>query len=430
MLMMAEIFEIEGGKKLKGEIEVRGTKNGTLAILAATLLTDEPCIIKNLPLVADVLVMIEILKSLGAEVEWLDERTVKIQAKDLKTEPKDMKLTRKIRASILIAGPVLARKKELKIGKPGGCHIGVRGLDAHFEGFGDLGIVAEKGEEDLKEVYYLKTPKKFESTIVILKEFSVTATENLMMLLSGLEGKSEIHLAAAEPHIQELGQFLEAMGAEIEGLGTHTIKIQGKKSLKGAEHTIWPDYIEAGTFFSLAAATRSNLHIKNVPVGHLEMVFRNLKKMGISYKIEEQAVWIEGEHSKLVGAKIQTLPYPGFPTDLQAPFSVLGTQAEGQTLIFDTLFEGRFRYVEELNQMGAKITVCDPHRILIIGPSPLYGTHIKSFDLRAGATLIIAALAAQGKSVLAGANEVDRGYEKIEKRLQKIGAEIKRVSAE
>jgi len=160
------------------------------------------------------------------------------------------------------------------------------------------------------------------------------------------------------------------------------------------------------------------------------MVFRNLKKMGISYKIEEQAVWIEGEHSKLVGAKIQTLPYPGFPTDLQAPFSVLGTQAEGQTLIFDTLFEGRFRYVEELNQMGAKITVCDPHRILIIGPSPLYGTHIKSFDLRAGATLIIAALAAQGKSVLAGANEVDRGYEKIEKRLQKIGAEIKRVSAE
>ena len=428
--MMAEIFEIEGGKKLKGEIEVRGTKNGTLAILAATLLTDEPCIIKNLPLVADVLVMIEILKSLGAEVEWLDERTVKIQAKDLKTEPKDMKLTRKIRASILIAGPVLARKKELKIGKPGGCHIGVRGLDAHFEGFGDLGIVAEKGEEDLKEVYYLKTPKKFESTIVILKEFSVTATENLMMLLSGLEGKGEIHLAAAEPHIQELGQFLKAMGAEVEGLGTHTIKIQGEQNLKGAEHTIWPDYIEAGTFFALAAATRSNLHIKNVPVEHLEMVFRNLKKMGISYKIEEQAAWIEGEDSKLVGAKIQTLPYPGFPTDLQAPFSVLGTQAEGQTLIFDTLFEGRFRYVEELNQMGAKITVCDPHRILIIGPTPLYGANIKSFDLRAGATLIIAALAAQGKSVLAGANEVDRGYEKIEKRLQKIGAEIKRVSAE
>lgn len=421
---MNDFFEIEGGQKLKGEIEVRGSKNGALAILPATLLTSEPCIIKNLPLLTDVLIMLDILKSLGAEVEWLDERTVKIQAKDLKSESADMKLTRKIRASILIAGPILARLKELKIGKPGGCHIGARGLDAHFEGFADLGVISEKSEEELKEVYYLKAPQSINSTIVTLKEFSVTATENLMMFLAGLGNKNEIHLAATEPHIQELGEFLAKMGADIEGLGTHTIRISGQKKLKGVEHAIWPDYIEAGTFFSLAASTKSNLQIKNVPVEHLEMVFRNLKKMGISYRIDGQEVRIDGEHLKLIGGKIQTLPYPGFPTDLQAPFSVLGTQAEGETLIFDTLFEGRFRYVDELNQMGAKITVCDPHRILIFGPTRLYGSHIKSLDLRAGATLIIAALTASGKSVLDDASEIDRGYEKIEERLQKIGASI------
>lgn len=428
--MMNEIFEIEGGKKLSGEIEVRGSKNGALAILAATLLTPEPCVIKNVPLVNDVLAMIEILKGFGAETEWLEERTIKIQAKDLKIEPSDLKLTRKIRASILVAGPVLARRRELKIGKPGGCKIGVRGLDAHFEGFGDLDVTAEKAEENSKEVYYLKAPKNFQPATVVLKEFSVTATENLMTLLAGLEGNGEIHLAAAEPHIQELGEFLRRMGAVVDGLGTHTIKIAGKKNLKGAEHTIWPDYIEAGTFFSLAASTKSNLKIKNVPVEHLEMVFRNLKKIGVSYRIGEQEVWIGGADSKLSGAKIQTLPYPGFPTDLQAPFSVLGTQAQGTTLIFDTLFEGRFRYAEELNQMGANIIVCDPHRLAISGPTPLYGTNVKSADLRAGATLIIAALTASGKSALSGASEIDRGYEKIEERLQKIGADIKRVNME
>jgi len=276
----------------------------------------------------------------------------------------------------------------------------------------------------------LKAPGSFQSATVILKEFSVTATENLMALLAGLEGKGEIHLAASEPHIQELGEFLGKMGAKIDGLGTHTIKITGTKNLKGAEHIIWPDYIEAGTFFSLAASTRSNLRIKNVPINNLEMVFRNLKKMGVSYRIGEQEVLIDGAGSDLAGAKIQTLPYPGFPTDLQAPFSVLGTQAKGTTLIFDTLFDGRFRYAEELNQMGANTVVCDPHRLVVNGPTPLYGTNIKSTDLRAGATLIIAALVASGKSLLSGANEIDRGYEKIEERLQKIGADIKRVNAE
>ena len=423
---MAEFFEIEGGKKLKGDIEVRGSKNGALAILAATLLTSQPSVIKNLPLLGDVLVMLEILKSLGAQINWLDERTVKIQAKDLKTQAED-KLIRKIRASILIAGPLLARKGELKIAKPGGCHIGVRGLDTHFEGFQETGVFLEKEEG---EKYHLKAPKIFQPTKVVLNEFSLTATENLMMLFAGAEMENEIHLAASEPHIQELGEFLKEMGAEIKGLGTHTIKIRGKKNLKGVEHSIWPDYIEAGTFFSLAASTKSNLKIKNVPVEFLEMVFRSLKKMGVLYRIEGQTVLIEGENSKLVGAKIQTLPYPGFPTDLQAPFAVLGTQSAGTTLIFDTLFEGRFKYVDELNQMAAKITVCDPHRILIIGPTPLSGAKIKSYDLRAGATLIIAALTASGKSQLAGADEVDRGYEKIEEGLQSIGANIKRVTVE
>lgn len=426
--MMSQIFEIEGGKELKGEITVGGTKNGALAILPACLLTDEPCVIKNIPLLTDVLVMIDILKNLGAEIEWLDERTIRIQAKNVLSDA-DTKLVRKIRASFLVAGPVLARTGELKIAKPGGCHIGARNLDTHFEGFADLGVESVLEREE-SEKYYLKAPKQFQPAVVCLNEFSVTATENLMMLLASIEGRSEIHLAAAEPHVQELGEFLKAMGAEIEGLGTHTIVIKGKKKLKGAEHTIWPDYIEAGTFFSLAATTKSNLQINNVPASYLEMVFRNLKKMGVLYKIEGSKVNIEGRSSSLKATKIQTLPYPGFPTDLQAPFAVLATQAEGDSLIFDTLFEGRFKYVDELNQMGAKIFLCDPHRILVSGPTPLYGTKIKSFDLRSGATLIIAALAAKGKSQILGIEEVDRGYEKIEERLQQVGANIKRVEAE
>jgi len=426
--MMSQIFEIEGGKELKGEITVGGTKNGALAILPACLLTDEPCVIKNIPLLTDVLVMIDILKNLGAEIEWLDERTIRIQAKNVLSDA-DTKLVRKIRASFLVAGPVLARTGELKIAKPGGCHIGARNLDTHFEGFADLGVESVLEREE-SEKYYLKAPKQFQPAVVCLNEFSVTATENLMMLLANVEGRSEIHLAAAEPHVQELGEFLKAMGAEIEGLGTHTIVIKGKKKLKGAEHIIWPDYIEAGTFFSLAATTKSNLQINNVPVSYLEMVFRDLKKMGVLYKIEGSKVKIEGRSSFLKATKIQTLPYPGFPTDLQAPFAVLATQAAGDSLIFDTLFEGRFKYVDELNQMGAKIFLCDPHRILVSGPTPLYGTKIKSFDLRSGATLIIAALAAKGKSQILGIEEVDRGYEKIEERLQQVGANIKRVEAE
>lgn len=425
---MNEIFEIEGGKKLSGEIKVSGSKNSALAILPACLLTDEPCIIKNIPLLTDVLVMIEILKNLGAEVEWLDKKTIKIQAKNINSNA-DIVLVKKIRASILIAGPILVRNGELKIAKPGGCHIGARSLDAHFEGFADLGIKLILSEKN-SETYHLKALNKIKPNIVYLNEFSVTATENLMMLMAKIDGKSEIHLAAAEPHIQELGEFLKAMGAEVEGLGTHTIIIKGKKHLKGVEHTIWPDYIEAGTFFSLAASTKSDLKISNVLVNHLEMVFRNLKKMGVCYKIKNNSVFIEGKNSSLKSAKIQTLPYPGFPTDLQAIFSVMATQAKGESLIFDTLFEGRFRYVDELNQMGARIFLCDPHRILVSEPTPLYGAKIKSFDLRAGATVIIAALAAKGKSQIFGIEEVDRGYEKIEKRLQNIGARIKRIVVE
>lgn len=425
---MNEIFEIEGGKKLSGELKVSGSKNSTLAILPACLLTDEPCIIKNIPLLTDVLRMIDIIKNLGAEVEWLGKRTIKIQAKNLNSNA-DTILARKIRASILVAGPVLARNGELIIAKPGGCHIGSRNLDTHFEGFADLGIKLIT-QQETEEKYYLKAPNKIKPGIVYLNEFSVTATENLMMLMAKIDGRSEIHLAAAEPHVQELGEFLKAMGAEIEGLGTQTIIIKGKKHLKGGEHTIWPDYIEAGTFFSLAASTKNNLKISNVPVNHLEMVFRNLKKMGICYRIKNNNVFIDGKDSSLSAAKIQTLPYPGFPTDLQAPFSVIATQAKGESLIFDTLFEGRFRYADELNQMGAKIFLCDPHRILIAGPTPLFGTKIKSFDLRAGATVIIAALAAKGKSQVFGIEEVDRGYEKIEERLQKIGAQIKRTVVE
>jgi UDP-N-acetylglucosamine 1-carboxyvinyltransferase len=415
-------FIINGGKPLKGEVDVRGSKNAATPILSACLLTKEECIIDNIPLITDVLKMIEILESMGVETEWIEKRKLKIKAGDnVDPEKMDFSIVGNMRSSILLLGSLLARFKKFKIQQPGGCIIGARPIGVHFDALEALGakITSENG-------FYCFEAGRLVGKKIVLKEFSVTATENLMMAATLAEGTTTINIAAIEPHVQDLARFLNKMGARIKGLGIHTIQIQGVEKLHGAEHKIIPDPIEAGTFAIAAAATKGNIRINNINPHELDLVLEKLKELGVNFKTEKNRLTIKPVSRLNAIRKIETRTYPGIPTDLQAPFAVLATQAEGTTLIHDTLYEGRLAYINELNKMGANAIICDPHRALITGPTPLYGQDITSFDLRAGATLIIAALLAQGQSTIEKVEQVDRGYEKIEERLKKLGADIRR----
>lgn len=420
-----EKFIIKGGKPLSGKIQVRGSKNAATPILAACLLTDEPCIIDNLPLIEDVFRMIDILKSLGVKSQYLEERKLKIQASgNLDSKKIDQEAICRLRSSILLIGPMFARFGKFKIAYPGGCLIGARPVATHFDALENLGAKISQDEQ----FYYIEKTKQddISERQIILREFSVTATENLMMAACLKPGKTIIKIAAAEPHVEDLGRFLMKMGARIEGLGTHTLTIYGVKKLKGAQHKLIADPIEAGTFLVAAAATRGEVLVENFNPGHLDLFLEKLKEMRVSFEPGKNNILIKPA-TTYKACKIQTLPYPGIPTDLQAPLAVLCTQAEGTSLIHDPMYEGRLKYINELIKMGANAIIADPHRALILGSTPLYGTQITSYDLRAGATLIIAALLAEGESEISEIYQVDRGYEKIEKRLSGLGADIKRV---
>ncbi len=420
---MSGKFIISGGKSLKGKIDVRGAKNAATPILAACLLTEEPCVIDNLPLIEDVFRIVDILKSLGAEIDWLGERKIKIQAKDIDPKKIDQETVCRLRSSILFLGSLFARFNEFSISHPGGCLIGSRPVDTHFAALKSLGgeVVQENGSYQVR-----RQPRDISEQKIILREFSVTATENLLMASVLGKGKISLRLAATEPHVQELAMFLNKMGAKISGIGTHNIEIEQVQKLHGVEHVLMSDPIEAGTFIIAAAATRGKVEIENINPNHLDSVLEKLREMGIHLEIKGNSVLVEPS-TRFHSARIQTLPYPGIPTDLQAPFAVFCTQAEGTSLIHDPLYEGRFKYIGELVKMGANASILDPHRAVISGPTPLYGKEIASFDLRAGATLIIAALVAEGESTISDIYQVDRGYEKIEERLAKIGADIKRI---
>jgi UDP-N-acetylglucosamine 1-carboxyvinyltransferase len=417
-----EVFEIVGGKRLNGEIEARGSKNATTPILAATLLTKETCVISNLPLIEDVFCMLQILRSMGAEVEWRGKRTVAITAQHIDPKKIDIAAVKKIRSSILFLGALAARFDNFTFGRPGGCVIGARPIDTHRDALAKLGVLV-KSE---KNRYSIDARKRHAGTVV-LKEFSVTGTENAMLIAAALSGKTIIKIAACEPHVEDLGKFLIAMGAKIKGLGTHTLEITGAKKLRGAKHIIIPDASEAATFLILGAATGSALTVKNARVEHLDLVLEKLCEFGVSFEIEKNSITIIPSRKLQAVRKIETRTYPGVPTDVQAPLGVLATQAAGETLIFDTLFEGRFNYVSELEKMGGQALILNPHQVVFSGKTQLRGTVIKSYDLRAGAALIIAALVADGKTIIEDIHQIDRGYERIEDRLQKIGARIKRV---
>jgi UDP-N-acetylglucosamine 1-carboxyvinyltransferase len=417
-----EYFEITGGKKLSGTIDVRGSKNATTPILAATILTSQECVISNIPLIEDVYRMLEILESMGVTVVWEAERTVRICAKNLDAAKIDLQIVKKLRSSILLLGSLSARENNFKIAHPGGCTIGKRPVGTHFDALEKMGVSAVQDES-----CYVIDASKRKSGRIVLREFSVTATENAMMLAASLPGKTIIKIAAAEPHVEDLGRFLVSMGAQISGLGTHTMEIIGSENLHGTEHEIIPDANEAATFLIMGVATKSPIRVNNARVDHLDIVLERLRQFGADFIIEDDAIEVIPCENLVAIEKIDTRTYPGVPTDVQAPLGVLATQAAGETLIFDTIFEGRFNYLSELEKMGAQVKILNPHQAVIHGPIKLKGSAIKSFDLRAGASLIIAALCAKGTSTIDEIYQVDRGYERIEERLAKLGADIKRV---
>lgn len=415
-----EVFEIQGGKKLSGTITVAGLKNAATPILAATLLTKETCVLKNLPLIEDVFRMLEILESLGAKIEWRGKHTVAITARTIDVKKVDQEIVKRLRSSIMLLGSLSARCDHFEIRQPGGCVIGARPVGTHIDALEKLGVhIVGDGKS------YIVDATKKKSGKVVLQGLSVTATENAMLLAATLPGKTVIRVAACEPHVTDLGKFLQAMGVKIAGLGTHTLTITGKRKLSGVTYAIMPDHNEAATFLVLGAVTGSEITVKNAREDDLDIVLEKLKEFGVSFTIQKNAITVHpGKKLQAVKPWIDTRTYPGMPSDNQSILGVLATQAEGDTVIFETMYEGRFSYIPELIKMGAQADILNPHQVVIHGKTPLTGTVIKSYDLRAGVALIIAALAASGTTIIEEIYQVDRGYERIEERLQKIGARI------
>lgn len=416
-------FVINGNKPLKGTIRPNGSKNAALPIIAATLLTKEACIIDNIPEILDVKILFKIIKKLGVKVQKIKSHQYKIQAKNITKTKLDPNLVRKLRASILLMGPLLVRKGEMEMLHPGGCYIGRRPIGTHFQVLEKLG--ADIYQDQLS--YYIKIKDKIlKPAIIFLDEPSVTATGNALMTAALIPGKTVIKYAACEPHVQDLCKFLQKMGVQITGIGSHTVTVIGKKVLNGAMHRIIADDIEIGTFAAAAATTKGNVIIQGVDPYYLDAIINKLEIMGIKFELSQNKLHIKPT-AKLKATRIQTAPWPGFPTDLQAPFCVLATQAQGTSLIHDWMYERRLFYIDELIKMGADIILCDPHRALVMGPKKLVGTTITGPDIRAGIALIVAGLAAQGKTIIDNAQLIDRGYENIEIRLRKLGADIRRV---
>ncbi len=438
---MPDKFLIKGGVPLSGEVEISGYKNAAGAILAATLLTEEESTIDNLPQVTDVLDQIEILKEMGAEIEWLGQRKIKINPKNINPEKIPTDLFEKMRVSVLLIGPLLAKFKKFKVPHPGGDKIGLRPIGTHLEALKDFGVKIEEKEG----FYYFEAPKQMEGKRIILEEFSVTATENAMMLAALSRGKTKIEIAAAEPQVQDLGKFLRAMGAKIEGVGTHTIEIEGQEKLSGANFSICPDLLEVGTFLIALASTggegkirtsslgSENLdssqssELKNTTAEHLTMFLEKMKEIGVNFEIGKNEILVK-KSNEFKPTKIQVLPYPGFPTDLQPQTSVLLTQAQGKSLIHDPLYENRFQHLHELRKLGADIEITDPHRALIFGKKELIGNKITASDIRSGAALILAGLISKEKTLIEKISQIERGHEKIEEKLKKLGARIEKLN--
>jgi UDP-N-acetylglucosamine 1-carboxyvinyltransferase len=428
-----EKFVIKGGVPLSGELTVAGNKNAALPILAACLLTEEELLLHRVPRIRDTEAQIALLEQLGVEVAWVADNSVRLRAAAVSDVSVDEELSKRIRASFLLAGPLLARFGEARMPPPGGDFIGRRRLDAHLDAFKDLGARVD-GDRWIE----LSAPADgLCPCAIFMDEPSVMGTENALMAAALTPGPTTISNAACEPHVQDLARLLCAMGAQVDGIGSNVMTVHGRDKLAGAEHTISADHIEVGSFMALAAATGGELRICDVEPTDLLMVRRQFRRLGLHSEIEGRDMLVPpGQRLRVQSdlgdaiPKIEDGPWPAFPADLTSIALALATQADGEILIFEKMFENRLFFVDKLVAMGARITLCDPHRAIVSGPSRLHGERVESPDIRAGMAMLIAALAADGVSEIGNIRQIDRGYEQIDERLRGLGAQIERVSTE
>jgi UDP-N-acetylglucosamine 1-carboxyvinyltransferase len=427
-----EAFVIEGGRRLGGTVKAAGNKNGALPILAATLLTREPVTLTNVPRIRDVQTMLDLLDELGAEVSWTGSNDVRVHAADVSRHELDPMLCARMRASFLLAGPLLSRLGRVSVPPPGGDVIGRRRLDPHIHAFARLGA-----EIEFREMHHeLQAPGGLRGDSIFLDEASVMATENTIMAAVLTPGETVIGNAACEPHVQDLCRFLVSLGAQIEGIESNVLRIHGVDSLGGGEWRIAPDHIEVGSLIGLAAMTSSDITIEDTSPRDLVPILPALARLGVRVEIDGTTVRVPPQQQLVVEddlgghiPKIEDGPWPAFPADLTSIALTVATQAFGTVLIFEKMFESRLFFVDKLVGMGARIILCDPHRAVVSGPAQLLGQRMESPDIRAGMAMLLAGLCAEGKSTIGAAHQIDKGYERIDERLRLLGAHIERVEA-
>jgi UDP-N-acetylglucosamine 1-carboxyvinyltransferase len=428
--LQRESFVIEGGHALSGTVRAAGNKNAALPILAASLLTAEPVVLRNVPRIRDVETMVELICDVGVSAEWTGPNEVRVNAAEITKTDLDPDLCRQIRASFLLAGPLLARVGRVKIPPPGGDVIGRRRLDTHVKAFVDLGVGIAVGR------HYEMKAGKIRGKKLFLDEPSVMGTENVVMAAVLGEGETVIGNAAGEPHVQDLCRFLVSLGAEIDGIGSNLLRIRGVTSLTGGEHRISADHIEVASFIGLGVVTPGELAIEACDDEALRPILPHLERLGVQVELDGCTVRVPGGQELAIqddlgGAipKIEDGPWPQFPADLTSIAVVIATQAKGTILVFEKMFESRLFFVDKLVGMGARIILCDPHRVVVTGPTQLYGDRMESPDIRAGMAMLIASLCAEGISTIGNIGQIDRGYERIDERLRSLGARIERVSS-
>ncbi len=427
---LAESFVIEGGHPLNGRVRAAGNKNGALPVLAACLLTSEPVTLSNVPRIRDVDSMIALIQALGADAEWVGDNEVRVHAADVSSYELDPVLARQIRASFLLAGPLLARLGRASVPPPGGDVIGRRRLDPHIHAFAELGAKIDIGDR-----FELRTDG-LRAKHIFLDEASVMATENAVMAATLTPGETVIGNAACEPHIQDLCRFLVSLGAQIEGIESNVLRVNGVDALAGGEWRIGPEHIEVGSFVGLAAVTGGDITIDEVEPKDLAAILPTFERLGVHVEIQDGSIRVPPNQElqildDLGGQipKIEDGPWPAFPADLTSIAVIVATQAQGTILIFEKMFESRLFFVDKLVSMGARIILCDPHRAVITGPAKLYAQQMSSPDIRAGMAMLLAALCAEGTSTIGNIGEIDRGYERIDERLRSLGARIDRIEA-
>ncbi|GAC1517005.1 MAG: UDP-N-acetylglucosamine 1-carboxyvinyltransferase [Gemmatimonadaceae bacterium] len=426
--MAAVQYIVEGGQPLSGTIRPSGNKNGALPIVCAALLTTQPVTLENVPRIRDLETLVELIRSVGVDVEWTARNTLSIQAKTVRAASLDGDLCRKIRGAILLAAPLLARCGEVTLPPPGGDVIGRRRLDTHFLALAALGATYEINGQ------FTFRSRELRGADIFLDEPSVTATENALMAAAAASGSTTLRNAACEPHVQDLCHFLVMLGARIEGIGSNQLTVHGGATLRGGRHVIGPDHIEVGSFIGLAAVTRSEIRIADAGIEHLRSTLLGFERLGVKCRVDGADLVVEGGQAMQIQSdlgghvpKLEDQPWPAFPADLMSIAIVTATQCNGVIMMHEKMFESRMFFVDKLVGMGARIVLCDPHRALVVGPTKLQGSTVESPDIRAGMAMLLAALCADGTSTINNVGQIERGYERIDERLAPLGAKVRRV---